>query len=117
MTAEAKHDPYLLERTPRDLIHCLHISNQELGRMFNVPTAVAITMTHFGFLLNLNLEPFKEASVALDLLLDIIEPEHLADVIRRPALVFDNRSALDLILEGRIAEVAQSYARAFTYQG
>ncbi|MFN8558509.1 MAG: hypothetical protein U0531_14585 [Dehalococcoidia bacterium] len=43
-------------------------------------------------------------------------PERLPDVIRRPAPIFDGQSALDWILAGRIAEVADRYDRLLQYQ-
>ncbi len=56
------------------------------------------------------------AGAALDRLLHLFKPESLAQVIRRPAELFDGKRALDWILEGRIAEVADRYDVALSYQ-
>jgi transcriptional regulator with XRE-family HTH domain len=57
------------------------------------------------------------ADTALDRMLAIFRPERLPDVIRQKVELFQGRSALDLILEGRIGEVADLYDAAFAYQG
>ncbi len=49
------------------------------------------------------------AESAFNRLAEIFRPERLPQVIRRRAPVFDNERALDWILDGRIAEVAERY--------
>ena len=58
-----------------------------------------------------------EADGVLKRLLAIFKPERLAHVLRRKAALFGDESALDWILRGRIAEVADRYDAAFAYQG
>ncbi len=55
-------------------------------------------------------------SASLAHLEEILVPDRLAEAIRRPAPLFDGRSALDWILEGRFSEVADRYEIAFRYQ-
>jgi hypothetical protein len=56
------------------------------------------------------------AEEALDRLLEMFLPERLPQVIRRKAALFEERPALDWILEGRIGEVATRYDLALTFQ-
>ena len=56
------------------------------------------------------------AEAALARLETLFLPERLAQVIRRPAGLFQQERALDLILRGLIADVAQRYEIALTYQ-
>lgn len=56
------------------------------------------------------------ARMALDRLLSLFKADSLPEVIRRPAELFDGKRALDWILEGRIAEVADRYDMALSYQ-
>lgn len=55
------------------------------------------------------------AGNSLDQLLGIFRPERLPQVIRRRADVFDGERALDWILDGRIAEVADRYDQGLAY--
>lgn len=57
------------------------------------------------------------ADKALDRLLELFRPERLPQVIRRKADLFDKEQALDWILRGRIADVADRYDTALSYQG
>lgn len=56
------------------------------------------------------------AGAALDRLLALFTPESLAQAVRRRAELFDGKRALDWILAGRIAEVADRYDVALSYQ-
>lgn len=56
------------------------------------------------------------ADAALSRLLELLLPERLPLAIRRPAEAFGGERALDWILRGRIAEVADRYDRALMYQ-
>ncbi len=55
------------------------------------------------------------AQSALDQLLGVFLPERLPMVIRRRAAAFNGERALDWILDGRIAEVADIYDRGLSY--
>ncbi|MGE5488058.1 MAG: hypothetical protein ACM3ZB_09610 [bacterium] len=55
------------------------------------------------------------AGKSLDQLLGIFRPERLPQVIRRRADAFDGERALDWILDGRIAEVADRYDEGLSY--
>ncbi len=55
------------------------------------------------------------AENALDRLAQVFRPERLPQVIRRRAPVFENERALDWILDGRIAEVAQRYDEGLAF--
>jgi hypothetical protein len=57
------------------------------------------------------------ADKALDRLLTLFRPERLPQVIRRKADLFEGEEALDWILRGRIADVADRYDSALSYQG
>ncbi len=48
---------------------------------------------------------------------ETFRPERLPQVIRRRAPVFNGERALDWILDGRIAEVAERYQRGLSYLG
>jgi len=50
-------------------------------------------------------------------MLEIFRPERLFQVVRRKADLFDGESALEWILRGRVAEVADRYELALSYQG
>jgi hypothetical protein len=54
---------------------------------------------------------------AVEVLGHIFKSERIPDIIRRPASAFGGRRAIDLIREGRIAEVLAGYEKATTYQG
>jgi DNA-binding transcriptional regulator YiaG len=58
----------------------------------------------------------QAASNALSKLLSMFRPERLPQLIRRPAELFDNTSAADWIVAGRIADVAERYESALAYQ-
>jgi transcriptional regulator with XRE-family HTH domain len=53
---------------------------------------------------------------ALTRLLELFLPQRLAEVVRRKADLFAGIRALDWILQGRIAEVADRYEQALSYQ-
>jgi hypothetical protein len=57
----------------------------------------------------------SEAHGALLRLLRLVRPDRLAQVARRPAEAFGGRCALDLIVEGRIAEVAETFEAILEY--
>lgn len=57
------------------------------------------------------------ADAALARLLEIFQPERLPQVLRRKADLFQGDAALDLILRGRLGDVADRYEVALAYQG
>jgi hypothetical protein len=58
----------------------------------------------------------ETAGAALGRLLRMFRPETLPQVIRRPAVLFDGKRALDWVLDGRIQEAADRYDAALSYQ-
>jgi transcriptional regulator with XRE-family HTH domain len=56
------------------------------------------------------------ADAALTRLLAMFRPERLPEAIRRPADLFSGERALDWIRRGRIADVADRYEMALSYQ-
>jgi hypothetical protein len=65
---------------------------------------------------NEKLGQLQAASNALSRLLGIFRPERLPQVIRRPAELFDQESAADWIIAGRITDVAERYESILAYQ-
>lgn len=57
------------------------------------------------------------ADSALDRLVTLFLPQRLPEVMRRKADLFDGGRPLDWILRGRVADVADRYELALTYQG
>jgi hypothetical protein len=88
----------------------------EIGRMFGVPgqtvrawaTGEMATPEEYA-------ARISEAHGALLRLLRLVRPDRLAQVVRRPAEAFGGRCALDLIVEGRIAEVAETFEAILEY--
>jgi len=105
----------------RDQIHLLMTSLRfslgDLGRMLKVSDETArrwssgATRIPEGQLARLDL-----ATSGLNRLRRLFRPERLPQVIRRPADRFEGQRALDWILQGRIAEVADRYERDLVYQ-
>lgn len=63
------------------------------------------------------MEDYIADRIANTALSEIFKNEQIASVIRRPARAFGGKTALDLIKEGRIAEVKRLYEQGLTYQG
>jgi len=63
-----------------------------------------------------SLAQLQAASAALSRLPAIFPPERLPQVIRREAELFDGKPAVDWIVRGRIADVAERYESALAYQ-
>jgi hypothetical protein len=88
----------------------------EIGRMFGVPGqtvrgwASGETEVPEAYVARVS-----EAHGALLRLLRLVRPDRLAQVVRRPAEAFGGRCALDLIMEGRIAEVAETFEAILEY--
>jgi hypothetical protein len=94
----------------------LGLSAEDLGTMFGVTGetagawqdgAMEIPETTFAKMI--------AAQTALDRMLWLFRPERLPQVIRRRAEAFDGERALDWILDGRIAEVAERYDTGLSY--
>jgi transcriptional regulator with XRE-family HTH domain len=95
----------------------LGLSQDELGRMLGVTGesvrrwktgAIAIPLSR--------LAEITAAESALNRLLQVFRTERLPLAIRRKAELFGGRRALDWILDGRIAEVADRYELSLAYQ-
>ena len=101
----------------RSLMARLDLSQDDLGRQLGV-SGETIRRWERG----MNAIPAERraqifaAESALRRLQDLFRPDRLASVIRRPVELFDGESALDWILRGRIAEVADRYETALLYQ-
>ena len=96
----------------------LRLSWDELGSMFRV-SGETVRRWEQG---RHGLKPdqgarLSEAESALSRLTRLFKPERLPDVIRRRAPSFGGESALDWILRGRIAEVADVYEAELAWQG
>lgn len=101
----------------RALMTRLELSQDELGRMLGVSGetirrwdrgATGIPAERRAAIL--------AAEAALRRLQDLFRPDRLPTAVRRPAELFDGERALDWILRGRIAEVADRYETALLYQ-
>ena len=95
----------------------LGLSQDEVGRMLRVTGesvrrwksgAIAIPLSR--------LAEITAAESALNRLLKVFRPERLPLAIRRKAELFGGKRALDWILNGRIAEVADRYELSLAYQ-
>jgi len=100
------------------LMGCLSLSQDQLGRMLGVSgeTVRRWKTGATGIPLS-QVAELTAAESALHRLLQIFRPERLALAIRRKAELFEGRRALDWILDGRIAEVADRYEMSFAFQG
>jgi DNA-binding transcriptional regulator YiaG len=96
----------------------LKLSYDDLGRMFGVSGETARRWASGRVRIpESQAAKIEEAHDSLLRLLRLIKPERLATVVRRPAEAFGGRRALDLIIEGRIREVADTYDALLTYSG
>ncbi len=88
----------------------LEVGSEDVGAMFGATGAVASAWEQGAAEVpDLIFARMIAAESAFNRLAEIFRPERLPQVIRRRAPVFDNERALDWILDGRIAEVAQRY--------
>ena len=82
----------------------------EIGRMFGVPGQTVRAWASGEMAATEEYAAkISEAHGALLRLLRLVRPDRLPQVVRRPAEAFGGRCALDLIMEGRIAEVAETF--------
>jgi serine/threonine-protein kinase len=96
----------------------LSISDQDLARLLHASTETIVNWKSGENAMPIKMETrVMAADTALGRMLAIFRPERLPDVIRQKVELFQGRSALDLILDGRIEEVADLYDAAFAYQG
>lgn len=97
----------LLEMSHEDLARILRVSGETVRRwergQVQIPTA--------------RMAELRNMAAALDRMDAIFAPGRLAQAIRRPADLFAGETALAWIERGRIAEVADRYEIAFSYQG
>lgn len=102
----------------RSLMVHLALSQDDVGRMFNVAgeTVRRWERGQSGIPTAREAEMLA-AEAALRRLLDLFRPERLAAATRRPAELFEGDTAYEWILRGRIAEVADRYENALSYQG
>lgn len=115
LTADARSfsGPLVIEM----LVSCLSLSQDELGRMLGV-TGETVRRWKKGAvgIPESRLAELTAAESALNRLLRMFRPERLSQVIRRKADLFEGKRALDWILDGRMAEVADRYESALAFQ-
>jgi DNA-binding transcriptional regulator YiaG len=117
--------------------HVRHSAGQVFGREIvrRLMTHLALSYDQLGRALNLSGETVRrwergthpipedrmaeliQADAALARLLEVFQPERLPQVLRRKADLFQGDTALDLILRGRLGDVADRYEVALAYQG
>lgn len=101
----------------RDLIVRLGLARDEVAKMLRVPSETLDSWESGRTKIPTDsLTQLQAAGTALSKLLGIFQPERLPQVIRREAELFDGKPAVDWIVSGRIAEVAERYERVLAYQ-
>jgi transcriptional regulator with XRE-family HTH domain len=101
----------------RDLIVRLGVARDEVAKMLRVPSETLDSWESGRTKIPTDsLTQLQAAGTALSKLLGIFQPERLPQVIRREAELFDGKPAVDWIVSGRIAEVAERYERVLAYQ-
>lgn len=92
------------------LRECLGLSQEDLGAMFGVDGEAAGAWESGSLEIpEIAFARVIAAHAALDRMIWLLRPDRLPEVIRRRAAAFDGERALDWILKGRIAEVAERY--------
>ncbi len=87
----------------------LQVTNKDIAQMHGVsPTTVKRWFQGSG-ISEFNFLKLHESYIALGLIREIILPERLPVVIRRPAESLLGRTAMDLIREGKITQIAEHY--------
>ena len=104
-------------RILRRLVTCLGLGQDEVGRVFAV-SGETIRRWDRGRVRipHARMAELVSCDAALERLEALFLPDRLAQVIRRRADLFQGERALDLILRGRIGEVAERYEAALAYQ-
>lgn len=99
------------------LMRLLDLSRDETGRMFGVTGETVRRWEHSMVEIPAHqMAALTAADAALEGLIELFLPDRLPLVIRRPAELFDGERALDWILRGRIADVAERYDHLLMYQ-
>jgi transcriptional regulator with XRE-family HTH domain len=100
------------------LAELLRLSLDQLGRMLGVSGETVRRWTRGSHRVPEERSArIARADAALGRLLAVFQPARLPQVVRRRADLFDGESALDWMLRGKIAEVADRYELALSYQG
>ena len=101
----------------RDLIVRLGLTRDEVAAMLHVPVETLDAWESGRTTIpKESVAQLQAAGTALSKLLGIFQPERLPQVIRREADLFDGHPAVDWIVRGRIAEVAERYESVLAYQ-
>jgi len=94
----------------------LGVGYGEIGHMLGVPRKTVRAWVFGKALIPMeHIAKINEVHNTLLRLLQLIQPDRLPQVIRRPAEAFGGRCALDLIMEGRIKEVAETFESILEY--
>lgn len=111
--AKASRGPALLA----ELLGALGMSHDEFGPVLEVSGETIRRWSHgTGSISEAKLAKLDSAAAALKRLVALFRPERLPEVIRRPAELFRGERAIDWIQRGRIADVADRYDLALSYQ-
>jgi len=101
----------------RRMMAYLGLSLDHLARIFDVSSeTIRLWERGKSEVPNSLLSELLLADTALHRLLEIFRPERLAQVIRRKNDLFERDQALDWILRGRLADVADRYEEVLAYQ-
>ena len=96
----------------------LELSQDELGRIFHVTGETVRRWEKIKSKISAeHMAELESAGAALTHLLELFHPGRLSEVVRRRADLFEGERALDWILRGRLADVADRYEAALAYQG
>lgn len=99
------------------LAGALGLSQDEMGHILGVSGETIRRWGHGKIAVpEQQLAKLDSADAALTRLQALFRPERLPEVIRRPAELFTGERAIDWIQRGRIAEVADRYEMALSYQ-
>lgn len=99
------------------LTGAMGLSYDELGHILGVSGETVRRWAHGKIAVpEQQLAKLDSADAALTRLQALFRPERLPEVIRRPAELFSGERAIDWIQRGRIAEVADRYEMALSYQ-
>ncbi len=99
------------------LTGALGLSHDDLGHMLGVSGETIRRWAHGKIAVpEQQLAKLDSADAALTRLQALFRPERLPEAIRRPAELFNGERAIDWIQRGRIAEVADRYEMAVSYQ-
>lgn len=91
------------------------LSPDEVARLMAVDSKVALAWLAGGEIPLLYTVQLDKMLESLDRLVQMFEPKRLPEMLRRPAPVFADRAAIEIILQGGIEYVADAYERLLTY--